>query len=170
MKKKKWLAVAILCCLFSTGCGSQLDKNVENVVSGSVTTGSADVQEQQALSVENDTFTFDALLGLIGQNEDTVNQTLGDSNGEETDGAIAYDTALFGEDVNIVVTYEKDTVTKLTLTFFGTDEDALMNAISEQLGSDSEVSGQEAAWNLNNESIVLAIQRRDCIVTIQAVG
>ncbi|MDY2627963.1 MAG: hypothetical protein SOW08_06550 [Lachnospiraceae bacterium] len=119
--------------------------------------------KQVSLNVENDTFSFDALIQQIGAGEDEAVKVLGAK--EKSD---SYKTELFGEPVVITLSTNDDTISGIHLAFENTDEELLTNAIAEQLGSDGESGEKTVTWKLDSCTVELQQTEKGCDVEISA--
>ena len=117
--------------------------------------------KQVSLNVENDTFTFDALLQQIGSSEEEAVKVLGAK--EKSD---SYATELFGEKVVIILNSKDENISGIQLAFEDTDAELLTNAIAEQLGSDGEAEEKKVTWKLDNCTVKLQQTEKGCDVEI----
>lgn len=184
--KRKFLYFVILCMvLMFAGCSSagteesneavnnqktetgetaqsEDTKQTKNAETAEETEKEKDTETKQvSLNVENDTFTFDALIQQIGASEESAMTLLG---AEEKGNS--YSTELFGEAVVIVLEVEDETVKKIQLDFADTDAELLTNAIAEQLGNDGETEKKTVSWELEGCSVVLQKSKKGCSVEI----
>lgn len=169
MMKKKWFYYVLVCMmLVLVGCSSAADENTETA---SETQAAAENQVKEtekkeetdpvSLNVENDTFTFDALIQLIGADEKSALTLFGTD--EKADN---YKTELFGENVVITLSTESEKISVIQLNFAKTDAKLLTNAISEQLGDDGVSEKKSVNWELENCKVVLQQGKNECSVKI----
>lgn len=168
MKRKSFYCVLICVIFLLSGCRS----TEESIIETGKETQTAEKQENEikkqeeadpvSLNVENDIFTFDELIQLIGKEEKSALILFDLDKKAET-----YKSVLFGEEVEITLETESETIQAIQIVFGKTDQELLDNAISEQLGRDGEEKEEKVTWKLENGNVVLCPEEDGCRVMIE---
>lgn len=168
MKQKSFYCVLVCVMFLLSGCRFTAD----SIIQTGKETQTAGKQENEtkkqeeatpvSLNVESDTFTFDELIQLLGKEEKSV-LTLFDLD----EKAETYKTMLFGEEVEIILETESETIQAIQIVFGKTDQELLDNAVSEQLGRDGEEKEEKVTWKLENGNVVLCPEEDGCRVMIE---
>lgn len=163
MKKGLQVITIAVLMLMAAGCGSNtLSGSVKDAANaaGSGVVDTADSTQTASLNVENDGFTFEELTRKVGATETDVLTLIG-----AADKSDAYETTLFGEKTQIVLTSDGETISTIQLTFADTNADSLKNAISEQLAQDGEGTDAGTKWTYEGSTVTLSGDQ-GCTVTI----
>lgn len=121
--------------------------------------------QKGSLNVENDAFEFENMTSYVGKPEVELITLIG-----AEDHPDEYATKLFGEDVSISVSTDKENVSEIRLLFSDTDKELLINAIGEQLGTDPEEVEDVLEWTYLGKIIQLEDLEEGILVTVTAEG
>lgn len=139
-KQKIILTVASLALILMSGCSQEQQTEAID----------KDVLQAETLTVENDEFTFIELTDLIGKEEKEAEKLLGGQEAEES-----YQTQLFGDQVQINLMVEKETITGINIGFTTAGYEAVASAVAEQMGQDGEVEKNSYRWTYDDKEILL---------------
>lgn len=180
MKKKVVLLFVTLLIggMMITGCGNK-DNNNANVENNNVEDNSGEdnntednssesnnvqnsiVKNPEMLTVENDKFSFDELVMMVGEKESAMLKFLGVNETADT-----YEALLYGQKVALTFECKENIVGKITVTFTTSDMESISNATAEQLGQDGKIVNEVISWTFEEINIALSQNEEKCVIEI----
>lgn len=148
----KYLGIIIIILLVSTACSKETTKEVDKTVS---------VGLNEGLNIENDSFSFDDLFTLLGEEKKVFIEFTNIKNEQEN-----WRTSLFGE--KVVINYEEmnGLIEVLNIFFENTEFDPLYNALAEHIGHEGVKDGNIIRWEYYEYEVTLEENRDACIIKI----
>ena len=127
------------------------------------THGAQGDQSVESLNVENDTFTFERAIEQIGKTETDLLAVLGEGPKDQIQ------TRLFGLDVVIDYTVERDVVRQITFSFSNMGLEKLQNVISESVGTDAKGRQDYLEWRHEDCLITLREENECCVICANGI-
>lgn len=163
MMKKRFAAVMVITCLLLlSACGSMKTADKLNDTDSSKQTKLEEkLDDVEPLDVENDEFTFENLVTMIGRETTAAWELIG---AKESDSAV--NTNIFGEELELKINEKGGVVKSFNLVFKKTKYEQLKNAVSEQLAQDGTEAEGLISWEYDGNTILLSVIEGNIVVDI----